>query len=126
MRFQPKWKEDSQKKKTNKKNKDKNPTPTLDNQMNFEDDSIMSTDFVDIERPLEKKAEKDRKKRKGKDIENDSIGLCVNLLQEMREEERQFHEKKLQLIEKAYVQRQERLAFEQEKLLLEQMKKDER
>ena len=94
--------------------------------MNFEDDSIMSTDFVDIERPLEKKAEKDRKKRKGKDIENDSIGLCVNLLQEMREEERQFHEKKLQLIEKAYVQRQERLAFEQEKLLLEQMKKDER
>ena len=52
--------------------------------------------------------------RKGrvKDMENDSMGLCVNLLHEMREEKRQFNEKKLQLFEKAYVQGQERLAFE--------------
>ena len=81
---------------------------------------------MDIERPLGWKAEKDRKKRKGKDMENDSTCLCENLLQEMREEKRQFNKKKLQLFEKAYVQGQERLAFEQEKLQLEQMKEDER
>ena len=48
---------------------------------------------MDIERPPGRKAEKDRKKRKSKDMENDSTGLCVNLLQEMREEKRQFNEK---------------------------------
>ena len=102
LRLQPKWKEDSQKKKPIKK-KYKSPTPMLDNQVNFEDDNIMSFDFVDILRPPGRKAEKDRKKRKGKDMENNSTGLCVNLLQEMREEKRQFNEKKLQLFEKAYV-----------------------
>ena len=71
---------------------------------------------MDIERPLGKKAEKDRKKRKGKDMKNNSTSLRVNLLQEMKEEKRQFNENKLQLFEKAYVQGQERLAFEQEKL----------
>ena len=111
MRLQPKWKEDPQKKKPIKK-KDKSPTPTLVNQVNFEDDSIMSSNFVDIERSPGRNAEKDRKKRKGKDMENDSMGLCVNLLHEMREEKRQLNEKKLQLFEKAYVQGQERLAFE--------------
>ena len=103
----------------------KSPTPTLVNQVNFEDDSIMSSNFVDIERPPRRKVEKYKKKRKGKDMENDSTGLCVNLLQEMREEKRQFNEKKLQLFEKTYVQGQERLAFKQEKLRLEQME-DER
>ena len=52
------------------------------------------------------------------------MGLCVNLLHEMREEKRQFNEKKLQLFEKAYVQGQERLAFEQEKLRLEQIENE--
>ncbi|KAJ0086931.1 hypothetical protein Patl1_07240 [Pistacia atlantica] len=108
------------------KKKDKSPTPTSETQVNFRDDNITSPDFVDIKRPPGRKAEKDRKKRKGKDMENDSTCSYVNLLQEMRDEKRQFNEKKLELFEKAYIQGQERLAYEQEKLLLEQMKEDER
>ncbi|KAJ0097907.1 hypothetical protein Patl1_27908 [Pistacia atlantica] len=125
LRLQSKWKEDCQKKKPIKK-KDKSPTPTSKTQVNFRDDNITSLDFVDIKRPPGRKVEKDIKKRKGKDMENDSIGSYVNLLQEMRGEKRQFNEKKLELFEKAYIQGQERLAYEQEKLQLEQMKEDER
>ncbi|KAJ0111154.1 hypothetical protein Patl1_01974 [Pistacia atlantica] len=125
LRLQPKWKEDCQKKKPIKK-KDKSPTPTLETKVNFRDDNITSPNFVDIERPPGRKIEKDRKKRKGKDTENDSTGSYVNLLQEMRDEKRQFNEKKLELFEKAYIQGQERLAYQQEKLRLEQMKEDER
>ncbi|XP_031248664.1 glutathione S-transferase T3-like [Pistacia vera] len=103
LRLQPKWKEDCQKKKPIKK-KDKSPTPTSETQVNFRDDNITSPDFVDIKRPLGRKAKKDRKKRKGKDMENDSTGSYVNLLQEMRDEKRQFNEKKLELFEKAFIQ----------------------
>ena len=68
LRLQPKWKEDSQDKKSIKK-KYKSCSHTLDNQVNFEDDNIMSSDFVDILRPPGRKAEKYRKKMKDKDME---------------------------------------------------------
>ncbi|XP_031259110.1 glutathione S-transferase T2-like [Pistacia vera] len=106
LRLQPKWKEDCQKKKPIKK-KDKSPTPTSETQVNFRDDNITIVAIT-------------------KDMENDPTGSYVNLLQEMRDEKRQFNEKKLELFEKAYIQGQERLAYEQEKLQLEQMKEDER
>ena len=89
------------------------------------DDNNEGSNLVDLERPPGRKAEKDKKKRKGKDMESDSSSY-VNLLQEMREEKKQFNEKKLELFEKAYAQGQERLAYEQKKLQLEQMKEDER
>ena len=65
-------------------------------------------------------------------MDNDS-NLYVNILQEMREEKKQFNEKKLEFFERTYEHEklrlqheQERLAYEHEKLRLEQKKEDER
>ncbi|XP_050229508.1 glutathione S-transferase T3-like [Mercurialis annua] len=126
LRFQPKWLEDCEKKKPVKK-KDKihinNPAETG---LNLGDDNMTGTNFVDLERPPGRKAEKEKRKRKHREMENESSDSYINILQEMREEKKQFNEKKLDLFEKVYVQGQERLIYEQEKLRLEQLKEEER
>ena len=127
LRFQPKWLEDCQKKKPiNSKHKSSSPnissTPTSKTYVELGDDNKPNSNFVDLERPRGRKAEKDRKKRKSKDLANDSSSLCLTLLQEMREEKKQFNEKKVEMFEKAYAQQQERFVYKQEKLQLEQMK----
>ena len=105
LRFQPKWLEDCQKKKPiNSKHKGSSPnissTPTSETYMELGDDNKPNSNFVDLERPHGRKAEKDRKKRKSKDLANDSSSLCLTLLQEMREEKKQFNEKKVEMFEK--------------------------
>ncbi|XP_050217467.1 glutathione S-transferase T3-like [Mercurialis annua] len=101
LRFQPKWLEDCENKKPMKK-KDKIHDNTYAAGFNLRDDNTTSTNFVDLERPPGRKAEKEKKKRKQKQMENESSDSYV------------------------YVQGQERLAYEQEKLRLEQLKEDER
>ncbi|MDV3195152.1 MAG: hypothetical protein Q8881_02800 [Sweet potato little leaf phytoplasma] len=90
--------------------------------MNLEDDN--SIEFVDVERPPGRKAEK-YKKRRSRDMENESSNSYVKLLQEIGEEKKQQSDKKLQLLEKVYIQGQEKHVYEQEKLRLEQMKEDD-
>ncbi|XP_050234937.1 glutathione S-transferase T3-like [Mercurialis annua] len=129
LRLQPKWMEDCQKKKPIKK-KDidnvVNLNTSSETEINSRDDNIANSNFVDLERPPGRKAEKDKKKRKLKDMEIDSTSSYVNLLQEMRDEKKQFNEKKLEMFEKAYVQGQNKLDYQKEKLRLEQIKEDER
>ncbi|XP_050208302.1 glutathione S-transferase T3-like [Mercurialis annua] len=125
LRFQPKWLEDCEKKKpAKKKDKIHVNTSAAETEVNLGDDHITGTNFVDLERPPGRKAEKE--KRKQREMENNSSDSYINILQEIREEKKQFNEKKLDLFEKVYVQGQERLAYEQEKLRLEQLKEDER
>ena len=81
LRFQPKWLEDCQKKKP-VKNKIRSPTVCASNSENeviLGDDNNEGSNLVDLERPPRRKAKKDKKKRKGKDIESDSSSY-VNLL----------------------------------------------
>ncbi|CAI9785223.1 unnamed protein product [Fraxinus pennsylvanica] len=122
----PKWLEDCQNKKSIR-----NKTVSSSSDFTFGNTQETHVDLpnsnsVDLERPPGRKAEKDRKKMKDKDTRNDSSSACVTLLQAMREEKKQFNEKKIEMFERQYAQEQERLAYEQEKLRLEQMKEDER
>ncbi|XP_050236331.1 glutathione S-transferase T3-like [Mercurialis annua] len=127
LRFKPKWLEDCEKKKpTKKKDKIHVNAPASETGFTLGDDNITGTNFIDLERPPGRKVEKEKKKRKNKEMENDSSDSYMNILQEMREEKKQFNEKKLDIFEKVYVQGQERLLYEKEKMRLEQLKEDER
>ncbi|KAM7502123.1 hypothetical protein LguiB_001027 [Lonicera macranthoides] len=74
----------------------------------------------DSDRPLGRKAEKERKKRKSKEHDNESSNApLVSLIQEMREEKKQYNDKRIELLEKAY-------SLEQERIQLKQMEEDEK
>ena len=84
--------------------------------------------YGSLDRPLGRKAEKARlRKSKSKEAGGDAknVGL-INLLAIMQEEKKVANEKKFEMMEKCYLQEQQRLLQEKEKMKMEQMKEEDR
>ena len=83
-----------------------------------------------MERPLGRKSEKDKlQKRKRKDRSNESLGEgspVIALLKDFKEEKMKMNEKTIQMFVRSYCQEQVRLAQENEKMRMEQLKEEER
>ncbi|CAL5332421.1 unnamed protein product [Camellia sinensis] len=114
--------------------------------INLEEDDVSHDAYVDLERPLGRKAKKERlNKRKSKDSAGSNY---AGLLNEIMEEKKKANDKKMEILEKACLQEQEqnrinqeleqeririmkekiqeRFRIKQEKIRAEQLKEDER
>ncbi|CAL5393767.1 unnamed protein product [Camellia sinensis] len=116
LRYQPKWLEES---------------------INLSEDDVSHDAYVDLERPLGRKAEKERlNKRKSKDSAGSNY---AGILNGIMEDKKKANDKKMEILEKACLQEleqeririmkeeiQERFRIKQEKIRAEQLKEDER
>ena len=126
--------EDSQEKKQKSKN---NATPG--SSVPFTPESVNLGDddgpYGSLDRPSGRKAEKARlRKSKSKEAGGDAKNVeLINLLTIMQEEKKVANEKKFDMMEKCYLQEQQRLLHEEQRLLqekekmkMEQMKEEDR
>ncbi|KAL7178213.1 hypothetical protein ACSBR2_031378 [Camellia fascicularis] len=136
LRDQPKWRKkyNLKKQKTNKAVTPDICSPIM-NSINLDNNDASNDNYVDLERPLGRKAEKDRlNKKKSKDRGNDQRGSPIMiLLEELKEDKNKMSEKKIEMYERSYLQEQkkidnekERIQNEKEKMQMEQLKKEER
>ena len=126
LRFEAKWLQDYETKKKPKSKKIVTPTisfPSIPDSINLAKDNASPNNFVDLERPLGKKGEKDRqKKRKSRECGNESFGEgspVLGILKEFKEEKIKLHEKNLEFFERSYI-------LEKEKMQMKQLKGDEK
>ena len=84
--------------------------------------------YGSLDRPPGRKAEKARlRKSKSKEAGGDAKNVeLINLLTIMQEEKKVANEKKFDMMEKCYLQEQQRLLQEKEKMKMEQMKEEDR
>ncbi|XP_075633077.1 uncharacterized protein LOC142605542 isoform X3 [Castanea sativa] len=149
LRCQPKWLEHNERQRIKRIRNAMPSSPSTPESINIGEDDVSHDTFVDLERPLDKKVEKERvSKRKNED--NASLKL-TGILNEI-EEEKNINDKEIEIheitcfkeqeqdcikqeqeqeqkricIEKEQVQEQERLHITQEKLRMEQLKEEER
>ena len=94
LRHQPKWFEQCQKKRLKRIRNNPTSLPSTPEPINLAEDDISP-----LERPMGRKADKERLKK----VKNhDSCSPIVDLLNEMKEERKRGTEKKLELLQKSY------------------------
>ena len=123
LRHEAKWLEHKYNVKGRKRSAPITSSPTLLESIHLDEDNDKSNAFVDMERPLGKKAEKERlKKRKSQD--NMVSSLATNL-DEIKEEKKKFHEEKMESMCIASEERWEtiRIASEERRELIRLKKK---
>ncbi|KAH7688505.1 Glutathione transferase protein [Dioscorea alata] len=127
LRYQPKWMEDSQakKQKTKYNATPGSSVPSTADSINLGDDG---GSYESLDRPPGRKAEKARlRKSKSKEGGGDAeTSALLQLLAEMKEEKKVVNEKKFEMMEKCYLQEQQRLMQEKEKMQIEQLKEEDR
>ncbi|CAL5418843.1 unnamed protein product [Camellia sinensis] len=146
LRYQPKWLEECEKKKPKKKKTSATSSPFAPEAINLADDDVSHDAYVDLERPLGRKAEKERlNKRKSKDSAGSNY---AGILNGIMEDKKKANDKKMEILEKACLQEQEqnrinqeleqeririmkeeiqeRFRIKQEKIRAEQLKEEER
>ncbi|CAL5433568.1 unnamed protein product [Camellia sinensis] len=145
LRYQPKWLEECEKKKLKKKTSATS-SPFAPEAINLAEDDVSHDAYVDLERPLGRKAEKERlNKRKSKDSASSNYARILNGIME---DKKKANDKKMEILEKACLQEQEQnrinqelkqeririmkeeiqeqFRIKQEKIRAEQLKEDER
>ena len=109
LRSHSKWMEECQtkKQKTGSTATPGSSCPSTPDSINLEDEN---ENYVDLERPQGRKAEKDQlKKQKSKDRENESTNSpLVKLFEEIKEERKAMNEKKMEMFERTYLQEQQK------------------
>ncbi|CAL5405051.1 unnamed protein product [Camellia sinensis] len=146
LRYQPKWLEECEKKKPKKKKTSATSSPFAPEAINLAEDDVSHDAYVDLERPLGWKAEKERlNKRKSKDSAGSNY---AGILNGIMEDKKKANDKKMEILEKACLQEQEqnrinqeleqeririmkeeiqeRFRIKQEKIRAEQLKEEER
>ncbi|CAL5353034.1 unnamed protein product [Camellia sinensis] len=146
LRYQPKWLEECEKKKPKKKKTSTTSSPFAPEAINRAKDNVSHDAYVDLERPLGRKAEKERlNKRKSKDSAGSNYARILNGIME---DKKKANDKKMEILEKACLQEQEqnrinqeleqeririmkeeiqeRFRIKQEKIRAEQLKEEER
>ncbi|KAI8007800.1 hypothetical protein LOK49_LG07G00817 [Camellia lanceoleosa] len=146
LRYQPKWLEECEKKKPKKKKTSATSSPFTPEAINLAEDDVSHDAYVDLERPLGRKAEKERlNKRKSKDSAGSNY---AGILNGIMEDKKKANDKKIEILEKACLQEQEqnrinqeleqeririmkeeiqeRFRIKQEKIRAEQLKEEER
>ncbi|CAL5414910.1 unnamed protein product [Camellia sinensis] len=132
--------------KTEKKKTSATSSPFAPTAINLSEDDVSHDAYVDLERPLGRKAEKERlNKRKSKDSAGSNY---AGILNGIMEDKKKANDKKMEILEKACLQEQEhnrinqeleqeririmkeeiqeRFRIKQEKIRAEQLKEDER
>ncbi|GMP25665.1 hypothetical protein CsSME_00002423 [Camellia sinensis var. sinensis] len=134
LRCEPKWLEECEKKKP-KRSKASTSSPSTPESIHLGEDDISHDTFVELERPLGTKAEKEQLNKQ--QIKNCASSNFVGLLNKIMEEKKKVNEKEMEILEQACLQEQEqnhikheieqkRLCIEQEKLQMERLKEEER
>ena len=151
LRCQPKWLEHNERQRIKRIRNAMPSSPSTPELINIGEDDVSHDTFVDLERPLDKKVEKERvSKRKNEDNTSSKLTGILNEIEEekningkeieileitcFKEQEqdciKQEQEQKRICIKKEQVQEQEqeqeRLHIMQEKLRMEQLKEEER
>ncbi|KAA8530272.1 hypothetical protein F0562_004981 [Nyssa sinensis] len=127
LRYQPKWLEIGKKKRA-KKSSSLSPrasSPFTTGSINSWEDDAQDDTFVDSKRPLGEKVEEERfkKQRNTERVDDNSIAV---LIEETKVEKKEMNDKKMDFIERRYVQELERLSIQQMQLRMEQEKDEER
>ncbi|CAL5341103.1 unnamed protein product [Camellia sinensis] len=114
LRDQPKWVVESEKKKQPKRPRTGTTSfPCTPDSINLGEDDVSPNDFVDLERPTSRKAEKERlNKRKNKESVHSSI---TKTLEDIKQDKKKMIDKKIEMIDKVYVQKEVELRMMQEK-----------
>ncbi|CAL5368173.1 unnamed protein product [Camellia sinensis] len=114
LRDQPKWVVESEKKKQPKRPRTgTTSSPCTPDSINLGEDDVSPNDFVDLERPTGRKAEKERlNKRKNKESVHSSI---TKTLEDIKQDKKKMIDKKIEMIDKVYVQKEVELRIMQEK-----------
>ncbi|CAL5327513.1 unnamed protein product [Camellia sinensis] len=88
-------------------------SPCTPDSINLGEDDVSPNDFVDLERPTGRKAEKERlNKRKNKE----SVHLSITkTLEDIKQDKKKMIDKKIEMIDKVYVQKEVELRIIQEK-----------
>ncbi|KAG5540990.1 hypothetical protein RHGRI_021023 [Rhododendron griersonianum] len=111
LRYQPKWLEDFERRKSKKNKTWIVPSPSTPELVDLRESDAT---FVDLERPPGNKGEKERlKKRKKAEI---STSPLAGILTDIKEEQKKASDKKMDIIQQLNVQEQERLQLEKERL----------
>ncbi|KAH7863131.1 hypothetical protein Vadar_013723 [Vaccinium darrowii] len=130
LKDQPKWLEEIKKKnlKRNRTATSHTSSPSTPDSINVGDVDASADTILDVERPPSNKVEADlSNKQKSQDRENGyTSSPLAMLLHNLKEDEQKTNEKKMEIYEKTYLQEQERLALEQQRLTLNQLKEEER
>ncbi|CAL5340630.1 unnamed protein product [Camellia sinensis] len=106
-------------------------SPCTPDSINLGEDDVSPNDFVDLQRPTGRKVEKERlNKRKNKESIHSSI---TKTLEDIKQDKKKMIDKKIEMIDKVYVQKevelhimQEKHEVELEKHEMELFKEDER
>uniref|UniRef100_A0A2N9EEQ3 No apical meristem-associated C-terminal domain-containing protein n=1 Tax=Fagus sylvatica TaxID=28930 RepID=A0A2N9EEQ3_FAGSY len=123
LRHEAKWLEHKDNVKGRKRLAPITSSPTLPESIHLDEDNDESNAFVDLERPLGKKAEKERlKKRKSQD---NMVSSLATKLDEIKEEKKKIHEEKMESMRIASEERREtiRIASEERRELIRLKKK---
>jgi len=130
LKDQPKWLEETKKKnlKRNRTATSHTSSPSTPDSINVGDVDASADTILDVERPPSNRVEADlSNKQKSQDRENGyTSSPLAMLLHNLKEDEQKTNEKKMEIYEKTYLQEQERLALEQQRLTLNQLKEEER
>ncbi|KAF8393072.1 hypothetical protein HHK36_021313 [Tetracentron sinense] len=133
LRYQPKWLLETSQRQNQKKNKNKTPTssyPSTPDSINLREDDDSHGTFVELERPPGRKAEKELlNKRKGKSREDDyTSSPLAGLLREIKEDKIKLQAERMQMYERmherTYLQDQEKLETEQERVRIKRIKEE--
>ncbi|XP_028062904.1 glutathione S-transferase T2-like [Camellia sinensis] len=121
LRDQPKWVIESEKKKQPKRPRTgTTSSPCTPDSINLGEDDVSPNDFVDLERPTGRKAEKERlNKRKNQESVQSSI---TKTLEDIKQDKKKMIDKKIEMIDKVYVQKEVELRIMQEKHEMELQK----
>ncbi|KAL6287160.1 hypothetical protein ACE6H2_011550 [Prunus campanulata] len=122
LKHHPKWLVDYSKRKLESATTTSPSTPIL-----VEEENLTST-FVDLERPLGRKAEKERlKKKKGRDQIYDNMTTPTSLLLEKYiEEKKEMECRRKEFQERIIIQEQEKITIEQAKIRQRDEQEEER
>ncbi|XP_028119805.1 uncharacterized protein LOC114317298 [Camellia sinensis] len=100
------------KEKTKKKKTSATSSPLATKAINLADDDVSHHAYVDLERPLGRKVEKEQlNKRNSKDSAGSN---CAGILNGIMEEKKKANDKKMEILEKACLQEQEKNRMNQE------------
>uniref|UniRef100_A0A5B6Z2L5 Putative la protein 1 n=1 Tax=Davidia involucrata TaxID=16924 RepID=A0A5B6Z2L5_DAVIN len=126
LRYQPKWLEVGQKKKARKSSSvspcaSSHSTP---DSINLGENDAQGDVFLDLERPLGRKAKKEPFKRQRNKERVDDNSIVVSI-KEMKVEKEQINDK-MEFLERTYFQEQKRLSIMQMQLRMEQQKEEEK
>ncbi|KAF8400428.1 hypothetical protein HHK36_013726 [Tetracentron sinense] len=133
LRYQPKWLLETSQRQNQKKYKNKTPTssyPSTPDSINLGEDDDSHGTFIELERPLRRKAKKEvLNKRKGKSHKDDYLNSpLAGLLREIKEDKRKLQAERMQMYERmharTYLQDQEKFETEQERVRIKIIKEE--